>query len=160
MGRQINFFISETLQDEFIDFLKENNYIFINSKTNHIYDLKSQDIRLTYLYKPDYGDIITYEDCPTRIDITKSPVIEFSKCFIKPNSNIVIRGRLWISHNYYDKNNNLVEKSPTFTKDYNQLVRWIKKHVPYQPYTPTGKIKEYVSDEMLELQKQGYILKG
>ena len=35
----------------------------------------------------------------------------------------------------------------------------VKKHVPYQEYIQKGYIlKGYINDEVIELQKQGYIL--
>ena len=44
MGRQIEFQMSEKTQNEFIEFLKQNNYIFLDSNKNTVKELGSEKV--------------------------------------------------------------------------------------------------------------------
>ncbi len=67
--------------------------------------------------------------------------------------------KLWISDQYYDEGGILIKKDSVFVKDYKMLTRWIKKNIPYQEIKKGEfMVKEYVNDEMIELQDKGFCL--
>lgn len=159
MGKQINFYMSEHIQEEFIEYLKQNQFKFLNSSADIVNQLSSSSIFSAYLYKPDYGQIVMCQDNKARIDILKSPVIEFSKTIIKAEQKKILRGRLWISDQYYGEEGNLIKKEKVFVKDYQMLRRWIKKYIPYQEIKKGEYlVKEYINDELKELQDGGFAL--
>lgn len=142
MGKQINFYMSEHIQEEFIEYLKQNQFKFLNSSAGIVNQLSSSTIFSAYLYKTDYGEIVMCQDNKARIDILKSPVIEFSKTIIKAEQKKILRGRLWISEQYYGEEGNL-----------------IKKYIPYQEIKKGEYlVKEYINDELKELQDGGFAI--
>ena len=63
-----------------------------------------------------------------------------------------------MSSQYYDDEGMLIKKEGVLIKDYQMLTRWIKKYVPYQEIQKGNFIiKEYVSDELKELQDKDFI---
>lgn len=159
MGRQINFYMSNDVQERFIVYLKESEFTFFNSKAQIIGDLFSDDIGKIYLYKQVYGDIIMNHHSIKNIDVIKSPIIEFKKTVLKKDQNKVLRGRLWINIQYYDERGATINKGEQILKDYQRLVRWIKKNVPYQQIKKgEHDIKEYMNDELKELYDKGLTL--
>jgi len=157
VGRQINFYMSENVQQQFISFLHDNGFVFLNNYSKEVNISEMKDVYSLFLYKCDYGGIIMKCDNSGIMDIIKSPVIELNKTIVKDNEKKIIQGRLWLSHQYYDNNGNIIRKGKEIVKEYEKLVRWIKKNVPYQEIKK-GKylIKEYASDEIIDLQNQGY----
>ena len=112
-----------------------------------------------YLYKSNYGELVMQQGNGASMDTIKSPVIQFCKTSIKTEQKKILRGRLWIATQYYDDEGNWVKKSELFVKDYQKLNRWIKKNVPYQEIRKGEYlVKEYVNDELKELQEKGYVL--
>ena len=85
-----------------------------------------------------------------------SPIIEFCKTRVKENR--ILRGRLWISDQYYKSNNGKTQQSKNYIMEYNMLAKWIKKNVPYQNIKK-GEffVKEYTNDELIQMEKTGYI---
>ncbi len=159
MGKQINFYMSESVQTSFIEYLEHNNYMFLDYYANIVEPPVSTNIYSLYLYKQNYGDIIMNQDLCGNIDSLNSPVIQFSKTIIKNETKKVRRGRIWISDKCINKNGELIKKDVTFLKDYQILTRWIKKYVPYQEIKKDEYlIKEYVDDELKKLQEEGYSL--
>ena len=70
-----------------------------------------------------------------------------------------MQGRIWISDRYFDENGALIKKDMSFVTDYQMLMRWVKKHVPYQEIKKGEYlIKEYVNDELKDLQEDGFKL--
>ena len=158
MGRQINFYMSEAVQAEFMEFLKQNKFLYVDYYVDKTVDPACNDVYMVYLYKETYGELVKKFD--DRVyDNSQGPVIEYSKTTIRKDKKTIARGRLWMVDWYFDEAGNKVKKNELLTKDYEKLVRWVKKHVPYQEYEKKGYIlKEYINDEVIELQKQGYIL--
>ena len=78
---------------------------------------------------------------------------------LENKSKKVYSGRIWIGTYFYDENGNTIMKSNEFIKDYEKLVRWIKKNVPCRS-RKIGKYvyKLYISDEILELEASGFSL--
>ena len=157
MGRQINFYMSENVQNQFIQYLINNDFLFLDGGGKKIessglctYD----DYYYYYLYKIEFGCLLT--KCNGNlIDVLDSPIIEFSKTRIKGNK--MSRGRLWVS-TYYYKDSGQTEESKKYIVEYQKLVRWIKKNVPYQDIKQKENlIKEYANDELIQMEKDGYI---
>ena len=89
------------------------------------------------------------------IDVFNSSIIEFCKTRIKENR--ILQGRLRIS-DYYKSYNSQIQQSKNYVMEYNNLTKWIKKNVPYQNIKK-GEffVKEYTNDELIEMEKNGYI---
>lgn len=159
MGKQINFYMSETVQDQFLEYLKQEKFQFLDNSSNKIDKPGIRDVFGMYLYKPEYGETILHSEGRVELDSIKSPVIEYSKTIIKEEYRKVLRGRLWICTQYYAEDGSLTQKPEQLLKEYQRLVRWIKKNVPYQEIkTGNAYIKEYVSDEMKQLQEDEFRL--
>jgi len=163
MGKQINFYMSKDVEAEFIEYLKQNNFIFlhIDFKNNKIIDThgETNNSSALYLFKEVYGDIIMQEGVLSRLNTIKSPVIELRRTIIKEDKKMIHRGRIWVSNQYYDELGIIIKKNPQLIQDYNLLVRWIKKHVPYQEIKKEEhSVKEYVNDEMKQLGEKGFKL--
>lgn len=159
MGRQIIFYMSENVQIGFIEYLKQNEFIFLDDNAQIVEQPFSTNIYGLYLYKQNYGDVIMHQDLNQNMDIIKSPVIEFYKTKIKLEEKRVLQGRIWMSDRYFDEKGDIIKKDITLIKDYQMLMRWIKKHVPYQEIKKGEYlIKEYVNDELKELQEDGFKL--
>lgn len=157
MGRQINFYMSKKVQAEFIEFLEQSNFLYVDYYVDKTVHPVFEDVYSVYLYKEVYGELRKKQDDKV-YDSLIGPVIEFKKSMIKEDTKKIIRGRLWMTDWYYDEEGNKVKKNDWLTKDYEKLVRWVKKNVPYQEYNNKGYIlKEYINDEIIELQKEGYI---
>lgn len=159
MGKQINFYMSENVQVSFIEYLKQNEFVFLDYNAQIVEQPFSTNVYGLYLYKQNYGDVIMRQDIKQNMDIIKSPVIEFNKTKIKLEEKRVLQGRIWISDRYFDENGALIKKDTSFVKDYQMLMRWVKKHVPYQEIKKGEYlIKEYVNDELKDLQEDGFKL--
>lgn len=158
MGKQINFYMSEKVQTDFIKFLEQKQFLFLDNKNKIIIQPNSKSVLGLYLYKQDYGNIIMNSNNSENLDCIKSPVIQFSKTIVKDEYQKVLRGRLWMTDCYNDEAQ-IVKKGEAFVKDYRMVVRWIKKYVPYQEIKKGDFfVKEYVSNEMLDLQDKGFVL--
>jgi len=159
--------MSEEIDNKFFEFLKEEKFRFLfhdyeNNSLVRLYETKYSDFNqkyLYFLYKPEYGEYFIKEGPIVRIDQITSPVIEFIRTSIVHDEKIIRRGGIWIETKHYDSSGELVEKKAELVKDYNRLVRWIKKNVPFRG-VPKGDyiVKEYANDEIMELVKQGYRL--
>lgn len=159
MGKQINFYMCENTQKNFIEYLQQNQFEFLDSNSNIVNQPSSSSIFGTYLYKLDYGEIVMRQDNKESMDTLKSPVIQFGKTIIKTEQKKIMRGRLWIADWYYDDEGNLVKKEGILVKDYQILIRWIKKHVPYQEIKKGEYlVSEYVNDELKKMQEKGFVL--
>mgnify|MGYP002875499010 FL=1 len=153
MGKQINFYMSENVQNQFIDFLISNNFLFLDNEGNKIDFQNLCSYNDYYLYKNEFGYLLTKNNS---IDVLNSPIIEFCKTRVKENR--ILRGRLWISDQYYKSNNAQTQQSKNYIMEYNMLAKWIKKNVPYQNIKK-GEffVKEYTNDELIQMEKTGYI---
>lgn len=152
MGRQINFYMSENVQQNFIRMLYESDYIFLNGKGQVIEYVDEQKYCDYFLYMKKYGPISIKEEY--FLDSLKSPVIQFSKTIIREGK--IRRGRLWIS------NNQNTEGEKELVKDFNRLNRWIRKNVPMKEITKGDyAVKEHTSEQLIELaEKEGLAFKG
>ena len=105
-----------------------------------------------------YGNLIFRQNYRAQIDQIKTPVIEFSKTRINRAQRKILRGRIWLSTQFYTSDGTLVKREAELLRDYEKLVRWIKKNVPYQKI-PKGnfEVMEYANDSLFELCKDGFI---
>ena len=55
MGRQINFYMSETVQAEFVEFLKQNQFVYYDYYANKIENPVDKKLYKVYLYRESYG---------------------------------------------------------------------------------------------------------
>ncbi|MBQ4059989.1 MAG: hypothetical protein IJD40_13835 [Lachnospiraceae bacterium] len=161
MGRQINFYMSEAVEREFFEFICSNGYKilyrnFIDERIENLvsYDEVNKKKWLLVLYKDSYGSIIFNDDRETEINRNYSPVIEWCRTILDNDEKVVRQGRIWIS-SWIEFENPLMEEQ--FKKDYNSLVRWIKKKVPKQEYMKKGHtLKRYMNEELKIYEDQGY----
>lgn len=159
MGKQINFYMSEKVQTSFIEYLEQNQFVFLDYNAQAVAQPFLTNVYSLYLYKQNYGELFMRQDLEHITDIIKSPIIEFRKTTIKLEEKKVLRGRIWISDRYFDEKGALIKKDMSFVKDYQMLMRWVKKHVPYQEIKKGEYlIKEYVNDELKDLQEDGFKL--
>lgn len=168
MGRQIDFYMDEVTQKEFITYLKKEELI-IFARSGPVNDPNDEPKHQVHLYKPQFGTLVTLEDRPdlakslakfrtvsnSEILFAYSPVIEY--CVPSIQGNIVKGGRLWITNDDRIGNESESGKGKAYIAEYEKLCRWIKKNVPYQDI-PIGNslFKYYANDELLELIKNGY----
>ena len=151
MGKQINFYMSENVQNQFMDFLVNNDFSFLDNDGKKIEFSKLYSYNDYYLHKSEFGCLLTKN---SSIDVLNSPIIEFCKTRVKETR--ILRGRLWIS-DYYYKNNGQTEYSKNYIVEYQNLVKWIKKNVPYQSIKKGDSfVKEYTSDELIQMGEKGY----
>ncbi|WP_042462543.1 hypothetical protein [Neobacillus dielmonensis] len=166
MGKQINFYIETELQEKFLQHcfcmgfiilaedLKEKKLV----KFNELKDI-NPDIYILYLYKNIFGDIIVDENFTYRLNYLQSPVIEFTRNLIKPQEKKITRGRLWMESKYYDQYSEVVYKDQKLIKEYNALVKWLKKHVKLLEVRNGDYIvKEYVTGTIKDMTNDGFIL--
>ncbi|MBR6666204.1 MAG: hypothetical protein IKL22_10890 [Lachnospiraceae bacterium] len=159
MGKQINFYMSDKIQASFIEYLEQNQFMFLDYNAQIVEQPFSANVYSMYLYKKNYGEVIMRQDIRHIMDTLNGPVMEFSKTIIKQEEKKVLQGRIWISDDYFNENGVLIKKDIAFIKDYQMLNRWIKKHVPYQEIKKGEYlIKAYVNDELIKLQEKGFRL--
>ena len=161
MGKQINFYMSNNSQQEFIHFLTNQGFEFLKSGLlkNDIL-IQSSDVISefkVYLHKNNFGRFIIEQigdSTQKSISSLCNPVIEFRLSKTNTTRKCVTSGRLWLtSYDFLD----IEANRELILTEYNRLVRWIKKNVLYQPAISSGKI--YIDRESLELVKtQNYRL--
>lgn len=111
------------------------------------------------LYKDSFGEIKLKRIKNMnkfRIDKSYNPVIEYWFSRIKHSDKSIRSGRLWFtSYDFYDVN----ADRTVINSDYNRLVRWIKKNVPYQKVSGYSQ-KIYISNDLVDLiYNDAYVLK-
>lgn len=152
MGKQICFYMHDDLQRVFLKYI-EKNYIVYNRKFKKIDSISDDEEQyISYLFREDFGNIVMDKN-NSSINILESPVIEYMKSSISDNK--ISCGRIWISTEYFDMDK---EMNSTYVKEFEELRKWIKKSVPYQMINRGNHaIKAYVTNELIELSKKGYI---
>ena len=142
MGRQINFYMNKKIEEQFIEFIRKQQFDIVDPMGNIVSDYKNT-WRL-FLYNPKYGQLI-YVDSNKIVDYNNIPVIEFQRTYI--DASKMREGRLYISSyiKFTDE-----ETKKLFIKDYNALVRFIRKKIPYQqPFD--GGTKRYICDDLVDI---------
>lgn len=154
MGRQINFYMDRETEQNFLQYLGEEGYTVL------LEDLQELSVEepakrpwWVMIYKEAYGKPICNGETDTA-DVDRSPVIEFIRTRVNEEKKCIQRGRLWISM----ENEFADEKArDLFLKDYNRLVRWLKKNIPNQEYQNNGCVqKGLISDSLRDYGEKGY----
>jgi hypothetical protein len=133
MGRQIRFFMLNSDEEKFLEYVKESGA--------QIFDKKSNPIEID-----KFGRIIEDKDQPsiTQLFITSpeskirkdengfidqilSDVIVFRRCSLT-EKKMVWEGRIWAEFKYYDDRDELIKKEKWFEQKFNKYRSWIKKN--------------------------------
>ena len=161
MGVQINFYIDNELQQEFIKYIYECGYKIMDCMSSdnklNVYDSFDKVVyidRPWYIFDPvDLNNI--FIKSWGQIDPLKSNIIEFIPSSVHNTDMEILQGRIWFEKYVY-VNNEKKLKSQLLADLYKDLCKWIKKNTKY---TLIGQIKQYVTDEIINLSAEGYVLK-
>ena len=164
MGRQINFYMDEATEKEFVEYvMKEGQILFEGNNSSYIIIRELPKPELVdwwfevLLYKPSFGELcINNYSGRYKIDKMKSPVIEFSRTVVRDNVKQISCGRLWMSLDYYE-GEQIQEKSKELYAWFLKLSRWIRKKIP-KTEIKRGKYvyTEYISSTYKTLMEKGY----
>ncbi len=69
MGKQINFYMSEKVQVSFIEFLQQNQFMFLDDSSQIVEQPLATNVYDMYLYKQEYGDVVMRQDINKIMDI-------------------------------------------------------------------------------------------
>lgn len=160
MGVQINFYMDNKLQQEFIKYIYECGYKIMDcmatdNKLNVYYNFNEVVYidRPLYIFNPtDLNNI--FVKSWGQIDPLNSNIIEFINTSISDTNMKILQGRIWIEKNIY-RNGEKNLKSQSLIDLYCNLRKWIKKNTKY---TLVGQSKQYVTDEIINLIAKGYTL--
>lgn len=86
-----------------------------------------------------------------------APMIEAGCSRFYEPDKVIIRNRLYIRSDYFDSQEILVRQSDAFIKQYNSLVRAVKKLAPMRD---TERGCEYMTDYMFKCYQDGYGVRG
>lgn len=154
VGRQINFYMDDSTQKRFLDFVKEEQFTFLTYKGNMCDSI--DECFSFFLYKKEFGNLY-YKAYDKTLDILNSPVIEVTKTKIKDHR--VFRGRVWVSDMFYKENIACLAYCKKYLDAYQILYKWIRKNVPYQEINMGGyTIKEYANDVFVNIESEGFHL--
>ena len=149
MVRQVNFYMSETEERLFCDFLMNNGFIIIDSFGKKC---EINDNAYVLLIKEESMKLLTFDD--NEVNASKSFLIEYMRSKINHDNKTVGRGRLWYSGLLKEIDMKNYKK---VNSDFLKLLKWIKTNLPYQPYLNNGyELRGYISNELLEYSQKGY----
>ena len=186
MGRQINFYIEENSYKQVVEKALSIGFVVLYQECvggqrghweyeYHWYETMpdfSFDKR-HYFYNPGLGgfrntldnkEYLTWEEIKERklfLGCIFAPMIEASCSFVSDKDKFIVSNRLYICSDYYDFQDVLVKQSEEFIKQYETLVKVIKKLAPIRklackpPYENCVR-KEYMTDYMFKLYQNGY----
>jgi hypothetical protein len=166
MGRQVNFYMTEEDEKEFIDFAKGTGDVKIwpyhmTSPDESLRTLPEQESRKiwseVFLSNDEiYGRMHTrfYENPNVHIvNPSDSPVIQFSRSFMSESG--LKRGIIWAEFTWLDRDvDEIVPKDPAFVKWYEKIARWLKRR--YRMMEPLT----YAGPGALRFQEEGGELLG
>lgn len=166
LGKQVNFYIEKELEEKFIQQVFNQGFIILAEDLESKKLVTFNELRevtpkthILYLYKEEFGKIVTDEEFEYRLDYLRSPVIEFTRTLVKHEKKIITRGRLWVEPKYYDDSGIIVNKDLKVTKEFNSLVKWMKRHVELQDVIKGDYIvKEYITDNIKVVANNGFKL--
>lgn len=173
MGRQLNFYIDDTTKKSIFDSIFEKGFTVYSQYqdtmeiviVNQNFSLERSLTNKFFLHKKEFGNLKMKEEyfegrTNLRIDSYDAPVIELSFGNIVHEKMNIYRSRIYVVLQYFDENGNTIEKNSTILKEYNALVRLIKKNVSFRdiPKGENGEYvsKAYVSDSVKILADNGY----
>ena len=150
MGRQYNYYISPEEDKNFMKYLADNGYVILNIQmgyndekkenvctweTIQLYDGSGkykEDFSLPYLtfiYKEEWGNLVNNKNYVEVV--SKAPVIEQIHCMVDAEDNRLSCGRLYLCTDYKE----LISSYDTIYREYQKLVRVLKKNIAYKDYT-------------------------
>lgn len=176
MGKQVNFYMLEEDEDQFVEFLlsKPGTVILGSASLQEMPSIldclpveDSPIIRRNdvYIWRTGYPLFTRYtvmEVGPLQghgvyfIDDSQSWVVEFTRCFLRPEENRLTRGRIW-AEMYRIEHNRLLHKGEEFERWYDSIAAWITRRYrktgtkpyfyfgpqTYSWYQAGGKLQEY-----------------
>lgn len=165
MGRQVNFYMSETDEVEFIEYVRKTGKIEIlpsrmSSPSERLDALPKPDPSIAFcrvfLYNSEIQGKLAIEFIEQRkeyyVEPSKSPVIEF--CLSTRSRNILREGRIWAELLIFDPEmGTFVLKSPEFKRWYERIAGWLRRK-----YKRVGSF--YAGPGALKFREEGGILEG
>ncbi len=160
MGKQINFYMTNSDEEEFLNFVRSDRSVgvfMVTMPTDSIpllTELPQSEIPFWLSIclwdrdnSPQPNLRYVTEQKYYVVNKSTSEVIEFLRSNIKKRS--ISRGRIWAEMAMWESDGTLVRKSETFEKWYDRLARWIRRHsVRYDKGV-------YVMPGAAEFKKQG-----
>ena len=130
MGRQIRFFMGPQDEAKFLKFVRANGDRIVRTKTKDgkvdFISGELLDTDLTVLIVSDSSRIVIDEY--GFIDLSRSDVIEFSRCSKVKDGRMEEYGRLWFETEYWDDQQQLIRKEEWLKKRFELYRKWIKKN--------------------------------
>lgn len=160
MGRQVNFYMTDADEAEFVEFVRSDRNVGI-----FMYAMPTNDIPLLtelpkqgvpcwcalYLWDRDHSPAPKIDYVPQQryyvVDPFASEVIEFSRSHL--DEGRLVRGRIWAEMGVWQSDGTLVSKSESFRKWFDRLANWIKRR------SVRDKLGEYILPGAAEYAKQG-----
>ncbi len=133
MGKQIRFFMLNSDEEKFLEYVKESGAQISDKKSNPIEidkfgriieDKDQPSITQLFITSPE-SKIIKDEN--GFIDQILSDVIVFRRCSLT-EEKMVWEGRIWAEFKYYDDRDELIKKEKWFEQKFNKYRSWIKKN--------------------------------
>jgi hypothetical protein len=140
MGKQMNFYMLKSDEDEFISYIQSDREVCIfldRIKHPYIEGLKSLPDRdvpgwfMVYLWDKTNSPPPKIDYVPEQkhyvVDFFESEVIQFSRSYF--DKNRLVRGRIWAEMKKLQSGDLsiMTKKSESFEKWFNKLSNWIKK---------------------------------
>jgi len=143
-SRQVNFFLN--LDDQIIlnsKLLSYEDLVFSTYQTKCenlsfedttlIENMGFEPLKIILLRESDIKKVV-FRRVENRkiysIDTLKSPVIEYSRCYV--SDDIVRRGRLYFTKDYYDEKGFLIKKEQRFLDWANNILDEVRKGLTYE----------------------------
>lgn len=125
MGRQVEFFMYDIDEFEFLKMTKENGGFIVNKHFEQIeIEALNYDTHICYIIFPMSSIVKSKGGFVDEID---SEVIQYSRC-LKMQEKTLRSGRIWAEFKFYNDNNKLDIKGEWFTEKFNLYAKWIKKN--------------------------------
>ena len=165
MGRQINFYMAPNDEKMLRDYILSQEHIAIigqPSWTNQPCILKDFDptvadetLWLTvYLWNQDITPQVFMKTVEAQgyyvVDFFKSEVIQWGRCYLDMQNNILRRGRLWMEA-YHFEGDQPFKKNEAFIRWFERLQKWVRKNCTKCDKYPGC----YVGSEALLLKDYG-----
>ncbi len=169
MGKQVNFYMLEEDEQEFVEFvLGDGKTVLLGTagfqEMPPVLDrlpveyspLDPKDWLTVFFWRPGYPLFTRYivmKAGPLQgrgayfVDAHRSSVIEFSRSLLRPEENVLTQGRIWAEMRYWE-GEQLVYKGEEFEKWYDRIARWLRRRYRKVYY-------DYVSPRAYEWSQAG-----
>lgn len=129
MGKQVNFFMTPSEEQEFLSYIKSNGEILYTLNGERIHYNHNLDSKLSQVcIASKESKIYKYKSI---IDLELSEVILLSRCRYMDNK--IYEGRIYIMTNYFNQDKRLIKKPDWFIQFYEKYAKWIKKNYKIDP---------------------------